>query len=74
VTRANVGALIIVTDPLVVQQTAQIVRLAAARRVPAIYGLREFVESGGLMSYGPNLSELWRQAGSGISDTQATSP
>ena len=64
VTRARVGALIIASDPLVsaVTQRTQIVRLAAANRIPTIYGLREFVDSGGLMSYGPNLFALWRRA------------
>ena len=62
VTRAHVGALIILTDPLVVGQTAQIVRLAAVSRVPAVYGLREFVDAGGLISYGPSLVDLWRRA------------
>ena len=64
VTRAHVGALIIASDPLVsaVTQRTQIVRLGAANRIPTIYGLREFVDSGGLMSYGPNLFDLWRRA------------
>ena len=62
VTRAHVGALIVQTDPLVVSQTAQIVRLAAASGLPTVYGLREFVDAGGLMSYGPSLGDLWRRA------------
>jgi ABC-type uncharacterized transport system substrate-binding protein len=62
VTRTHVGAVIIQTDPLVVSQTAQIVRLAAANGVPTVYGLREFVDAGGLMSYGPSLVDLWRRA------------
>jgi len=62
VTRAHVGALIIITDPLVVGQTAQIVRLATASGIPTVYSLREFVEAGGLMSYGPSLFDLWRRA------------
>ena len=62
VTRAHVGALIIQTDPLVVGQTAQIVRLATASGIPTVYSLREFVEAGGLVSYGPSLFDLWRRA------------
>src|SRR5215831_13715851 len=60
--RARVAALIVQTDPLVVSRAAQVLRLAAAHRVPTIYGLREFVDAGGLMSYGPNFADLWRRA------------
>src|SRR4030095_7924547 len=60
--RARAAALIILTDPLVVARKAQLVGLTAARRIPTIYGLREFVEAGGLMSYGPSLIDLWRRS------------
>jgi putative tryptophan/tyrosine transport system substrate-binding protein len=46
----------------VVSQTAQIVRLATASGIPTVYSLREFVDAGGLMSYGPSLFDLWRRA------------
>jgi putative ABC transport system substrate-binding protein len=36
--------------------------LAAKNRLPAIYHYSEFVEAGGLMSYGPNNTDLWRRA------------
>jgi putative ABC transport system substrate-binding protein len=62
VTRAHVGALIIQTDPLVVGQTAQIVSLASASGIPTVYSLREFVDAGGLVSYGPSLFDLWRRS------------
>src|SRR5262249_30970755 len=55
VTKSHVGALIVQTDPLTVSQTGQIVRLAAASGIPAVFSLREFVDAGGLMSYGPRL-------------------
>jgi len=61
-TRAHVGALIIQTDPLVVSQTTQIVRLATVSGIPTVYSLREFVDAGGLVSYGPSLFDLWRRA------------
>jgi putative tryptophan/tyrosine transport system substrate-binding protein len=41
----------------------QLVTLAAYHRVPAIYSWREAAEAGGLMSYGTNLSDAYRQAG-----------
>jgi putative tryptophan/tyrosine transport system substrate-binding protein len=62
VTRAHVGAVVIMADPLVVGEKAHVVKAAAAHRVPAIYGFREFVDAGGLMSYGANLADLWRRA------------
>ena len=40
----------------------QIAEFAAKNRLPAIYGLREYVEAGGLMSYGPNFPDLFRRA------------
>jgi putative tryptophan/tyrosine transport system substrate-binding protein len=40
----------------------RIVELAAKNRLPAIYHLSEFVDSGGLMSYGPNLGDMYRRA------------
>ena len=57
------GALIIGTDPFLVGQRDQLVRLAARYMLPTIYFLREFVEAGGLMSYGPNIANGYRQAG-----------
>ena len=57
------GALIIGTDPFLLGQRDQLVRLAARYTVPTIYFLREFVEAGGLMSYGPNIANGYRQAG-----------
>jgi putative ABC transport system substrate-binding protein len=57
------GALIVGTDPLLLGQRDQLVRLAARYMLPTIYFLREFVEAGGLMSYGPNIANGYRQAG-----------
>jgi len=57
------GALIVGTDPFLLGQRDQLVRLAMRHMVPTIYFLREFVEAGGLMSYGPNLAHGYRQAG-----------
>jgi putative tryptophan/tyrosine transport system substrate-binding protein len=57
------GALIVGTDPFLLGQRDQLVRLAMHHMVPTIYFLREFVEAGGLMSYGPNIAHGYRQAG-----------
>ena len=43
-------------------QQLQIVEFAAKNRIPAVYGFREAVDAGGLMSFGPRLSALWRGA------------
>ncbi len=40
----------------------RLVDLAAKNRLPAVYGQREFVDAGGLMSYGANLADLFRRA------------
>ena len=45
-----------------VSEQRRLVDLAAKNRLPAVYPLREFVDAGGLMSYGPNLADLFRRA------------
>jgi putative ABC transport system substrate-binding protein len=56
------GALIVVEDPFTFSERRQIVELAFGNRVPAMYGLREFVDGGGLMSYGAHVTDLYRRA------------
>jgi len=58
----HADALITVTDPLTIVHRARIVELAAKSRLPAIYGMRDFVEAGGLISYGANYNEPSRRA------------
>jgi putative ABC transport system substrate-binding protein len=48
--------------PLFVTHRARLVDAVAASRLPAIYPARVYVEAGGLMSYGPNLPDVWRRA------------
>ena len=61
-TRGNAQALIAFDDALTVAYRPQIVALAASSRLPAMYGLREFPDDGGLMSYGPSFADLFRRA------------
>jgi putative ABC transport system substrate-binding protein len=63
IVQQRAAALIVGTDPFLLGQRDQLVRLAARHTVPTIYFLREFVEAGGLMSYGPNIQNGYRQAG-----------
>src|SRR5262249_12996136 len=60
--KARAQALYVGADPLVNTNRARIHTLAMAARLPAIYNAREFVEAGGLMSYGPNAAELFRRS------------
>jgi putative ABC transport system substrate-binding protein len=55
-------ALFIVADPLIVTNRVQINTLAQGAGLPTIYNFREFVEAGGLISYGPNFPDLWRRS------------
>jgi putative ABC transport system substrate-binding protein len=61
--QAHAGALIVASDPYFNSRREQIVALASRHAVPAIYDWREFTEAGGLMNYGPNLKDTFRQAG-----------
>jgi ABC-type uncharacterized transport system substrate-binding protein len=54
---------IIATDPFLLARREQLVALASYNRVPTIYFLREFVDAGGLISYGPSIASGYRQAG-----------
>src|SRR5207253_7123837 len=61
--RERADALLVCTDPIFESQRDQIIALAAHHVVPAIYALREYPVSGGLMSYGASITDLYRQAG-----------
>jgi putative ABC transport system substrate-binding protein len=58
---APVDALLVLTDPMLFTQRERIVEFAAENRLPGFYFWREFVEAGGLMSYGPNLAAMHRR-------------
>ncbi len=59
--RQKAGGLIVLRDGFLNQQRRQIAELAAKNRLPTIAGLREFVEAGGLMSYGNSLADQYRR-------------
>jgi putative tryptophan/tyrosine transport system substrate-binding protein len=56
-------AILISPDPLFSSRPVQLATLAARHAMPAIYALREFAEAGGLISYGSNFTDMYRQAG-----------
>jgi ABC-type uncharacterized transport system substrate-binding protein len=59
----RVDALLVSSDGFFLTHPGQIVALAAQHAVPAIYGWRQAMAAGGLMSYGTNIIDAWRQAG-----------
>jgi putative ABC transport system substrate-binding protein len=61
--RERPDALFVGPDPFFTARRVQLAHLATRYAVPAIYVGREFAEAGGLMSYGANIADAWRQAG-----------
>ena len=60
--KAHVGGIVVLTDPMTLRHRVQIVELAAAARVPTVYGFEEFARAGGLIAYGPSVPDLARRA------------
>jgi putative tryptophan/tyrosine transport system substrate-binding protein len=60
--KAQADALYVSFDLLTIVNRVRINSLALAERVPTMFAIRDYVEAGGLMSYGPNISDLWRRA------------
>jgi putative ABC transport system substrate-binding protein len=60
--RQQANAVMVLPDPLTMQHRQEVTALAARYRLPAIYGLREFAESGGLMAYAPDHVSMFRHA------------
>src|SRR5262249_580750 len=61
-TQANAQALYVVDDPIFFAHPGVLLNLASGARVPAIYETKRYQEAGGLMSYGPDLHDLFRRA------------
>ncbi len=61
-TRERAGALLVPGDGMQLLHRTRITDLAAKSRLPTMYGLREFVDAGGLMSYAPSLRDSFRRA------------
>jgi putative ABC transport system substrate-binding protein len=58
------GGLVVLPNPVALENRDQIASLAVRYRLPAVYFLRPYVTSGGLMSYGPDLADQYRGAAS----------
>ncbi len=61
-TRARAGALLTLDSPFFFTHRKRIVDLAAKSRLPAVYGLTEYAEAGGLMAYGASIPDMYRRA------------
>jgi putative ABC transport system substrate-binding protein len=61
--RERPDAVFVGIDPFLISRRVQLAQLATLHQVPAAYALREFAEAGGLMSYGTNIADAFRQIG-----------
>jgi putative ABC transport system substrate-binding protein len=64
---AQPSGLLISNDALLLSSRSRLVAFAKDRALPAIYGQREYVDAGGLMSYSTSIYDVWRRAGSVVS-------
>lgn len=62
-TQRKIGALLVGADPFLMTRRDLVISLAARHGIPAVYPLRDFAESGGLISYGASLTDAYRQVG-----------
>jgi len=58
----SVGGVVVIPDPAVIEHSRRIAELAQSARLPTAFQRRENVDAGGLLSYGPDLNNLFRQA------------
>ncbi len=64
ISRERPDALFIISDPLIRLNRRRVLDFAATKRLPAMYEVNVYVSDGGLMSYGPSLSDMWPRAAS----------
>jgi putative tryptophan/tyrosine transport system substrate-binding protein len=60
--KARANGILVLSSPILFAQRTDVIELAAKNRFPAIYFSLEFAEDGGLMSYGPSITDLFRRA------------
>ena len=61
IAKEHADAILAFPDPITMSHRTQIAEFALKRRLPSVFGWKDYVEAGGLMSYGPNLGESWRR-------------
>ncbi len=62
ITRERAGAVIVLTDTVLLNHRARIADHAPRRRLPTVFGVSEFAEAGGLLAYGPSLAATYRRS------------
>jgi ABC-type uncharacterized transport system substrate-binding protein len=60
--REHAGAVLVLSTPLFIGEAKQLAELALTHKLPTMFGPREHVEAGGLLSYGPDRADLYRRA------------
>ncbi len=65
-TRARAGALTVLSNTMFLREQRRLVDLAAKNRLPAVYSVREYVDAGGLMSYGANIADMYRRVATDV--------
>src|SRR5713226_724990 len=69
--KTSVAAILVVASPLTYSQRAPLAELALKHRLPGMFGDRDDVEAGGLMSYGADINDLYRRAATSIKSSKA---
>jgi putative ABC transport system substrate-binding protein len=61
IVKTGMNAILVFPDSFTLAHRARIADFAATRRLPSVFGWKEYAEAGGLLSYGPNLDALWKR-------------